>query len=69
MMARSKTRTQPCNRSDALKRLTQADAFLFAAELIVTDDGDHATPSDAASLAVLAGIAAAASLDMSAMKI
>lgn len=58
-MARSKTRTQPCNRSDALKRLTQADAFLFASELIVTDDGDHATPDVAASLAVLAGIAAA----------
>ena len=46
-MARSKTRTQSCDRSDALTRLAQSESFLLAAELIV-----------AASLAVLAGIAA-----------
>lgn len=60
-MARSKTRTQRCERSDALTRLAQAESFLFAAELIVdddSDDSDDATPSVAASLAVLAGIAA-----------
>jgi hypothetical protein len=58
-MTRSRARTQPCDRSDALTRLAQAEAFLLAAELIVDDDGDDATPSVAASLAVLAGIAAA----------
>ena len=57
-MARSKTRTQSCDRRDALNRLAQADSFLLAAELIVDDDSDDATPSVAASLAVLAGIAA-----------
>lgn len=57
-MARSKTRTQSCNRSDALTRLAQAESFLLAAELIVHDDSNDATPSVAASLAVLAGIAA-----------
>jgi hypothetical protein len=57
-MARSKARTQSCDRSDALTRLSQAEAFLLAAELIVDDHSDDATPSVAASLAVLAGIAA-----------
>jgi len=57
-MARSKTRTQSCDRSDALKRLAKAGSFLGAAELIVDDDSDEATPSVAASLAVLAGVAA-----------
>lgn len=57
-MARPKTRTQTCDRSAALSRLAQAEAFLFAAELVVDDDSDEATPSVAASLAVLAGIAA-----------
>ena len=57
-MARPRTRTQPCDRNDALNRLAQADSFLLAAELIVADDSDDATPSVAASLAVLAGIAA-----------
>ena len=57
-MARSKTRTQSCDRGDALTRLAQAESFLLAAELIVDDDSDDATPSVAASLAVLAGIAA-----------
>jgi len=57
-MARAKTRTQPCDRSGALTRLAQAESFLDAAELIINDDHDDATPSVAASLAVLAGIAA-----------
>jgi len=48
-MARSKTRTQSCDRTDALNRLAQAESFLGAAELIVDDDGDDATPSVAAS--------------------
>ena len=56
-MARSKTRMQSCDRSDALNRLAQAESFLLAAELIVGDDSDDATPSVAASLAVLGGIA------------
>ncbi|MCU0270719.1 MAG: hypothetical protein MUF83_19035 [Acidimicrobiales bacterium] len=57
-MARSKPRTQSCDRSDALTRLGRAESFLLAAELIIADDSDDATPSVAASLAVLAGIAA-----------
>lgn len=57
-MARPRTRTQPCDRSDALNRLTQAESFLIAAELIVDDESDDASPGVAASLAVLAGIAA-----------
>jgi hypothetical protein len=57
-MPRPKTQTQACDRTAALSRLSQADAFLLAAELVVDDDSDDATPSVAASLAVLAGIAA-----------
>lgn len=57
-MARSKTKTQSCDRNDALTRLAQSESFLLAAELIVDDDSDDATPSVAASLAVFAGIAA-----------
>lgn len=57
-MGRSRARTQSCDRSDALNRLAQAESFLRAAELIVEDDSDDATPGVAASLAVLAGIAA-----------
>lgn len=57
-MARPTKRTKSCDRSDALNRLAQAEAFLLAAELVVEADTDDATPSVAASLAVLAGIAA-----------
>ena len=57
-MARAPSRPQPCDRGDALNRLAQAEAFLLAAELIADDENDEATPSVAASLAVLAGIAA-----------
>ena len=52
-MARSKTRTQSCDRSDALTRLAQSESFLLAAELIVDDDSDDATPSVAACCARL----------------
>ncbi|MEZ5310329.1 MAG: hypothetical protein R2735_07015 [Microthrixaceae bacterium] len=58
-MPRPKTRTQSCDRTAALSRLSQADAFLLAAELVVDDYTGDSTPSVAASLAVLAGIAAA----------
>ena len=57
-MARPKMRTQSCDRRAALSRLAQAEAFLLAAELLVDDDSDAANPGVAASLAVLAGIAA-----------
>ena len=57
-MARRSTRTQSCDRADARHRLSQAEAFLLAAELVLDDDTDDATPGVAASLAVLAGIAA-----------
>ncbi|HET8930523.1 MAG TPA: hypothetical protein VFN21_07700 [Acidimicrobiales bacterium] len=57
-MARPKMRMQSCDRRAALSRLAQAEAFLLAAELLVDDDSDAAAPSVAASLAVLAGIAA-----------
>lgn len=57
-MARSRARTQSCDRAHALNRLAQAESFLIAAELIVDDESDGAEPSVAASLAVLAGIAA-----------
>jgi hypothetical protein len=49
---RMRTRTQACSATEANKRLTDAQAFLEAAELV--DD-----PSASAANAVLAGIAAA----------
>lgn len=58
-MARTGSRTQACDRSDALTRLAQAESFLLAAELIVEDDSDEATPSVAASLAGIAASDAA----------
>lgn len=58
-MAPAKSRTQPCDRRDALNRLAQADSFLVAAELVTSDESDVANPGVAAALAVLAGIAAA----------
>lgn len=49
-----------CGRPQATARLAHARKFLDAAELIATDiDADEANASVAASLAVLAGIAAA----------
>lgn len=56
-----KTRTQDCNREDALSRLRQAESFVEVADMVITgsDNGDVATPEVAAALTVLAGIAAA----------
>jgi hypothetical protein len=58
MTPRRQSREEGCGRPDALNRLAQADAFLVAASLVVDDDTDSANPGVAASLAVLAGIAA-----------
>jgi hypothetical protein len=51
-------RTSPCGRRDAAARLTHAQKFLDAAELIATHPIEEGNASVAASLAVLAGIAA-----------
>lgn len=59
MTPRSRSRTDPCDRIQALNRLAQAEAFLAAAELVVEDGSDIAYPGVAGALAVLAGIAAA----------
>jgi hypothetical protein len=58
MSPRPKGREERCDRPVALNRLAQADAFLLAATLVIEDDTDSANPGVAASLAVLAGIAA-----------
>jgi hypothetical protein len=59
MTPRQAGRTQVCGRPQAKTRLAHAHKFLDAAELIATDiDADEANASVAASLAVLAGIAA-----------
>lgn len=58
MRARSKSRTQACDRRAALNRLAQGESFLVAAELVTADENDLANPGVAAALAVLAGIAA-----------
>jgi hypothetical protein len=52
-------RTQQCGRQQARVRLAQAKAFLEVAQLIDGEEDDLAHPGVAASLAVLAGIAAA----------
>ena len=55
---RVKTRTQPCTREQARKRLADARKFLELAELV--DDGsESASLGVSAANAVLAGIAAA----------
>jgi hypothetical protein len=51
-------RKQACNSKHALVRLNHARAFLEVAELVGTQKDELATPSVAAALAVLAGIAA-----------
>ena len=58
MTPRGAGRTQVCTGEHARIRLTQARAFLEVAELVVGEDDTLATPGVAASLAVLAGIAA-----------
>ena len=52
------SRTQPCGRPEARTRLEQAEAFVLAAELVLDDTTALANPGVAASLAILAGIAA-----------
>lgn len=59
MTPRRSGRTQDCGGPQAATRLAHARKFLDAAELIATDvDDDEANASVAASLSVLAGIAA-----------
>lgn len=58
LMATKGPRTAGCTRAQARSRLQQAEAFVMAAELVLSDDTDTASPGVAASLAVLAGIAA-----------
>lgn len=52
------TRSQECDRRAARHRLDQAEAFVFAADLALDDDSYDSNPGVAASLSVLAGIAA-----------
>ena len=59
MTPRAQPRRSPCGRVEATARLAQADAYLAAARLVVDDPSDVANAGVAASLAVLAGIAAA----------
>jgi len=57
MTARHRTRTQPCEARVARTRYDAAKKFLEVAQLL-QDEAEPATRSVAASLAVLAGIAA-----------
>ena len=61
MSPRSTARTGTCDRNDAVVRLRHADSFLMVAYLVLDqpDDPNLALTSVAASLTVLAGIAAA----------
>lgn len=61
MAGKARGRTTPCGRDEALIRLRQASAFVFAAELCLSDTENRDLPlnGSAAALAVLAGIAAA----------
>jgi len=54
----AKSRTKSCTRADALNRLAQARSFVEVATLVLSADDEAANPGVAASLAVLAGIAA-----------
>lgn len=58
MSPRPASRTQPCTRENALARLAQAETFIRAAELVLEDATDVASPGVAAALCVLSGIAA-----------
>jgi hypothetical protein len=51
-------RAQPCDRSDAIARITMADSYLSVAELVLSGESQIAGAGVVASLAVLAGIAA-----------
>lgn len=59
-MTPARSRTQSCDRADALARMRQAEAYVAVAAQVLTDTSTGvATPGVAAALAVLAGIAAA----------
>jgi len=58
-MARATGRTQACSPGQGLTRLDQARRFLDVAELVADQGDDREYASVSASLAVLAGIAAA----------
>ena len=59
MTPRRSGRTQPCSAADAYTRQAHARKFLEAAQLVATEERDiPESASVAASLAVLAGIAA-----------
>jgi hypothetical protein len=55
---RSAVRTQPCSKAQGRKRLEHARKFLEVAEMTAGEAGDVEYASAAATLAVLAGIAA-----------
>jgi len=57
-MATKGPRTADCTPAEGRSRLQQAEAFVMAADLVLSDDTDTATPGVGAALAVLAGIAA-----------
>jgi hypothetical protein len=56
-MATKGSRTADCSPAQGRARLQQAEAFVMAADLVLSDDTDTATPGVAAALTVLAGIA------------
>lgn len=58
MTPRQAGRVQQCGAADARNRWEQARAFLDVAELVGAEPDELASPSVAAALAVLAGIAA-----------
>ncbi len=58
MSPRSSLRTQPCSAADAGSRLRNALKFVEVAELVAGEGTDLEYSSQAAALAVLAGIAA-----------
>jgi len=58
----AQSRTTPCSRQQADQRLRQAEGFLRWAEAALADNGDEVNHDVAASLAVLAGIAASDAL-------
>jgi hypothetical protein len=58
MSPRQPGRTETCGLQQARIRLAQARAFLEVPELVGAENDELATPGVAASLAVLAGIAA-----------
>ncbi len=58
MSPRQSARSQPCSEADAAARLRHARKFIEVAELVAGEGEDVEYASQAAALAVLAGIAA-----------